>query len=48
MAADYAPIKDGLLAIIDELSGRDLDGSQRLQELHQKLNQQQFNLVVMG
>ena len=48
MAANYISIKDGLLAIIDELSGQDLDGSRRLSELREKLNQQQFNLVVMG
>ncbi len=48
MASDYTSIKDGLLAVIGELSGRDLDGSRRLQELQEKLVQQQFNLVVMG
>ncbi|RPJ71415.1 MAG: hypothetical protein EHM15_10640, partial [Desulfobacteraceae bacterium] len=48
MAADYTSIKDGLLAVINELSGRNLDGSRRLQELEEKLVRQQFNLVVMG
>jgi GTP-binding protein EngB required for normal cell division len=48
MGADYVEIKDGLLAVIDELTGRDLDGSQRLKELQHKLIHQQFNLVVMG
>ena len=48
MGADYVAIKDGLLAVIGELSERDLDGSRRLQELQQKLVRQQFNLVVMG
>jgi GTP-binding protein EngB required for normal cell division len=48
MAADYTSIKDGLLAVIEELSARNLDGSRRLQELQEKLVQQQFNLVVMG
>jgi GTPase Era involved in 16S rRNA processing len=48
MAADYLSIKDGLHAVIDELSGQELDGSRRLSELREKLIQQQFNLVVMG
>jgi GTPase Era involved in 16S rRNA processing len=48
MAADYLSIKDGLRAVIDELSGQELDGSRRLSELREKLFQQQFNLVVMG
>jgi tRNA U34 5-carboxymethylaminomethyl modifying GTPase MnmE/TrmE len=48
MAADYRSIKDGLHAVIDELSGQELDGSRRLSELREKLIQQQFNLVVMG
>ena len=48
MAEDYVSIKDGLLAIIAELSDQDLDGSHRLSELREKLTHQQFNLVVMG
>ena len=48
MAEDYVSIKDGLLAIIAELFGQDLDGSHRLSELREKLTHQQFNLVVMG
>jgi GTPase Era involved in 16S rRNA processing len=48
MAADYTSIKDRLHAIIDELSGQELDGSRRLSELRDKLTHQQFNLVVMG
>lgn len=48
MATDYIAIKDGLLAVIDELKRRDLNGSPRLRELQEKLVQQQFNLVVMG
>ncbi len=48
MAADYTSIKDGLLAVINELSRRNLNGSRRLQALEEKLVRQQFNLVVMG
>ncbi len=48
MAADYGSIKDGLLRILEELSAQDLDGGHRLSELREKLNRQQFNLVVMG
>lgn len=48
MASDHTSIKEGLLAVIHELSGRNLDGSRRLRELEEKLVQQQFNLVVMG
>jgi predicted GTPase len=48
MAADYVSIKSGLQNVIDELSGQDLNGSRRLQELREKLIHQQFNLVVMG
>jgi GTP-binding protein EngB required for normal cell division len=48
MAADYVSIKNGLQIVIDELSGQELNGSRRLQELREKLIHQQFNLVVMG
>jgi predicted GTPase len=48
MAADYVSIKDGLLAVVDELKRRDVNGSPRLRELQDKLVEQQFNLVVMG
>jgi small GTP-binding protein len=48
MAADYVSIKNGLHAVIEDLSGQNLNGNQRLQELSEKLTSQQFNLVVMG
>lgn len=49
MSTHYALIRDGLLEIVEILSQiKPEDGNKRLQELNEKLTQQQFNLVVMG
>ena len=49
MSTSYASIKDSLLEIVERLSQMKAeDGNKRLQELNEKLTQQQFNLVVMG
>ncbi|NJL59271.1 MAG: hypothetical protein HC887_06120 [Desulfobacteraceae bacterium] len=45
----YALIRDGLAAIITEISQNGLaDSRKRLAELSEKLQQGQFNLVIMG
>ncbi|MBN1842281.1 MAG: dynamin family protein [Deltaproteobacteria bacterium] len=49
MSTHYALIRDSLLEIVERLSKiRAEDSNKRLQELNEKLTQQQFNLVVMG
>ena len=49
MSTHYALIRDSLLEIVERLSQiKAEDGNKRLQELNEKLTQQQFNLVVMG
>ena len=49
MSTHYALVRDSLLGIVERLSQMKAeDGNKRLQELNEKLTQQQFNLVVMG
>ncbi|WP_456432994.1 dynamin family protein, partial [Thermosulfuriphilus sp.] len=49
MATSYALIKEGLLETTVRLSRiNPQNGGQRLEEIQQKLTEEQFNLVVMG
>lgn len=49
MSTNYASIRDGLMELIQTLSQINAgDRNKRLQELSEKLTEEQFNLVVMG
>jgi len=49
MASNYASIRESLIEVVRRMSQINPEhGNNRLQELNEKLTQQQFNLVVMG
>ncbi len=48
MKNKYTVIKDGLFDIVDDLSKIKNNGNKRLGEISEKLELEQFNLVVMG
>lgn len=49
MSADYAAIRDGLLGLVEGLAKHGQEGGlKRLDELREKILNQEFNLVIMG
>jgi small GTP-binding protein len=49
MSTDYASIRDGLLETIERLSHESAkDGLKRLEEIKEKILNQEFNMVIMG
>jgi hypothetical protein len=49
MSADYTSIRDGLLETVEGLSKQSLKGGlKRLEELKEKVLNQEFNMVIMG